>query len=83
MAQAYADVNDMFDYVGAVVMAAENGTVLNIDIDGNGSIDVTTTINEGESYLVDGNLNIGASIDASNKPYAYKATPFTTFYIAT
>ena len=61
-----ADVNDMFDYVGAVVMASQNGTVVTIDTDGNGTTDITTTINEGESYLIDGNLSFGATIDATN-----------------
>ena len=62
-----ADVNDMFEYVGAIVMAATDGTILTIDTDNDGSADITTSIDEGESYLIDGNLSYGASINASNK----------------
>ncbi len=60
-----ADVNNMFEYVGAIIMAAENGTDLTIDTDNDGVTDISTTINEGQSYLIDGNLSVGASINSS------------------
>ena len=48
--------NDIFEYAGLLVMASTNNTSVQIDIDGNGSTDVSTTLNEGEGYVVDGNV---------------------------
>ena len=69
-----ADVNDMFEYVGAIIMAAEDGTILSIDTDNDGSNDITTSIDEGESYLVNGNLSAGASISASSSVQVHLIT---------
>ena len=55
----------MFEYTGVTVMASEDGTVIDIDTDGNGVTDITTTLNEGESYLVNGGLVPGATITTS------------------
>ena len=54
--------NDMFEYTGLVVMAAEDGTTVNIDIDGNGIIDSMMMLDAGESYHVDGGLSEGATV---------------------
>jgi uncharacterized repeat protein (TIGR01451 family) len=54
-----------FEYTGFAVMASEDGTALEIDSDGNGSIDITWTLDQGESYLVDGGVMLGATITAS------------------
>ncbi|MEM8906587.1 MAG: hypothetical protein AAGD05_01970, partial [Bacteroidota bacterium] len=48
-----ADVNQMFSYTGAVVMAERNGTVVNYVDNGSPS---STTLNQGESFLIDGNI---------------------------
>ncbi|NNE28745.1 MAG: hypothetical protein HKN16_03875, partial [Saprospiraceae bacterium] len=59
------NVNDMFDYVGAVIMAFEDNTSISIDVDADGTPDIVQTLNEGDSRLVDGALNAGATINAS------------------
>jgi len=60
-------VNEMFDYVGSTIMAFEDNTSIAIDADANGSAETTITLNEGESYLINGSINVGATIDA-DKP---------------
>ena len=57
--------NQMFEYVALLVMAAEEATLVQIDIDGNGSADVTQMLNQGESYLVNGGIQTGATVAAS------------------
>ncbi|MDH5421457.1 MAG: DUF11 domain-containing protein, partial [Acidimicrobiia bacterium] len=59
------NANQMFEYVALFIMAENNGTTVNIDIDGNGSTDVTTVLNAGGSYLVDGGVMAGATVSAS------------------
>ncbi len=58
-------VNEMFDYVGATIMAFENNTSISIDADADGSAETTITLNEGESYLINGGINVAATIDAN------------------
>ncbi|MCO6450572.1 MAG: DUF11 domain-containing protein, partial [Caldilineales bacterium] len=61
----------VFEYVSLFVMASQNGTTVQIDRDGNGSIDITTTLNQGESYQLTnptvGDLTSNARI-TSSKP---------------
>ncbi len=59
------NVNSMFEYTGAVIMAQENGTSISIDADGNGSFESGTTLAEGQSYLVNGGINYGGRINSS------------------
>ena len=37
---------DMFQYTGAVIMASEDGTLVEVDIDKDGTIDVSSTLNQ-------------------------------------
>jgi len=61
--QSYAEV---FQYVGMFVAASQDGTSVTINKkDGSGLIN--TTLNEGESYHVDGDVNTGATVSA-DKP---------------
>ncbi|RMD74349.1 MAG: hypothetical protein D6818_03330, partial [Bacteroidetes bacterium] len=53
-----------FEEVGFVVMAAQDGTSVQIDADANGSFETTITLNEGESYWQPDVL-AGAHIQAS------------------
>jgi uncharacterized repeat protein (TIGR01451 family) len=62
----------MFDYAGLYIMAANNGTTVSIDADGNGTTDYTTTLNAGQAYLLQSSttgvtLNSNAHI-TSNLP---------------
>ncbi len=59
------NINYMVDYAGIAVMAAQNNTEVDIDIDGNGTIDRSTSLDQGESFYVDGGIYAGASISAT------------------
>ena len=54
----------LFEYTSAHIIATQNNTTVTVDKDGNGSVDLTITLNEGQSYLVSGGLNAGAKITA-------------------
>ena len=64
--------NKLFQYVGMFVMAAQDNTSVSIDPDGPGT-NVTTnvTLNRGESYLVNGNIRKGATINATKGVQAH------------
>lgn len=57
--------NQIFEHVGLLVMAASDGTSVQIDIDGNGSTDINQTLDEGEGYVVNGNVDAGATVTSS------------------
>ncbi len=58
--------DDSFDYVGLFVMASQDGTTVNIDLDGAGPTPpFTVTLNRGQSYLVNGGVKRGATITTS------------------
>ncbi|MFN8440445.1 MAG: SdrD B-like domain-containing protein [Caldilineaceae bacterium] len=42
----------MFEYVSLMVMAANDNTQVQIDTDGNGTVDLTQTLSQGQSYQV-------------------------------
>ncbi|MDH4377451.1 MAG: Calx-beta domain-containing protein [Ramlibacter sp.] len=54
----------LFEYTSAHIIATQNNTTVTVDKDGNGTVDLTITLNEGQSYLVSGGLNAGAKITA-------------------
>ncbi len=56
-----------FEYTGATVMAAFDDTVVGVDVDGDGTVDTTATIDEGETSFTNGGLLEGARI-TSSKP---------------
>ncbi|MCB9138801.1 MAG: DUF11 domain-containing protein [Caldilineaceae bacterium] len=58
------DDRSVFEYAGVNVMAAENGTTVNIDTDGDGTVDITQSLNEGETIFIDGGIDQGATISA-------------------
>lgn len=58
--------SSMFEYVGMMVMARENGTSVTVDVNGPVSGGATTfTLNQGESYLVNGGVLKGATVTAT------------------
>jgi uncharacterized repeat protein (TIGR01451 family) len=59
--------SSMFEHCSAYIMAGQNGTQVQIDLDGNGSVDSTVTLNQGESHLVNAGIKKGATI-TSSKP---------------
>ena len=61
--------SSMFEYTSLLVMGSQDVTALTIDTDGNGTTDVTTTVNQGQSYQLNGGLFSNALVTA-NKPVA-------------
>lgn len=66
--------DDPFNYTGISVMAASDGTVVSIDTDADGSVDINSTIDEGETAFVDGGVMQGASIVTSKPAQAHILT---------
>ena len=60
-----ANVFAQYEYTGLYVMAAVDGTVVDIDFDGDGTVDVMTTLNQGDSYHVDGGVLQGATVEST------------------
>ncbi|MDI1233711.1 MAG: Ig-like domain-containing protein [bacterium] len=63
-----------FEVTSLSILATQNSTTVNIDRDANGSIDITVSLNQGETYYLDSRqgatviaVNQGATISA-NKP---------------
>ncbi|MCZ2340257.1 MAG: IgGFc-binding protein, partial [Bacteroidales bacterium] len=54
-----------FEYTGLSIMAAENGTVVKIDRDANGTFETTVTLNEGQAHLVNGGVRLGARVETT------------------
>jgi uncharacterized repeat protein (TIGR01451 family) len=58
--------NHLFQYVGLFIMAAQNGTTVTIDTDGPGAAaPFTVSLNQGESYLVNGGVKKGGTVFAT------------------
>jgi uncharacterized repeat protein (TIGR01451 family) len=55
----------LFEYTGLAIMAQEDGTVVQLDLDRNGVAESSVTLAEGESHLVNGGVPAGAVITAS------------------
>ena len=66
--------NRMFEHTSVSVMAMLNGTKVDIDKDGNGSIDVTKSINQGETLYVSSGILAGARITATKPVQAHVMT---------
>lgn len=59
--------SSMFEHCSAYIMASQPGTQVQIDLDGNGTVDSTVTLNQGESHLINSGIQRGARIN-STKP---------------
>jgi len=58
--------NDMFQYVGLFVQAAEDGTAVTVDTNGSAPGGVLyISLNRGESYVVNGGILTGATVTAT------------------
>ncbi|AWI24430.1 Ig-like domain-containing protein [Flavobacterium pallidum] len=49
-----AAISNAFRYTAMFVRASQNGTIVNLDYDGNGTVDATQNLNEGEVWFYDG-----------------------------
>ena len=56
-----------FQYTALFVRADQDSTVVDIDKDNNGSFETNFTLNQGQSFLVNGGVMFGATV-ASSKP---------------
>ncbi len=59
----------VFKYTGLFVRAATNGTVVNIDTNGDGTVEQTQTLNEGDVWFYDGTAStpgIAGDVNKSN-----------------
>ena len=63
-----------FSYSSLHIIAAENGTVVQVDINGDGIMDVTNTLNMGESMFVNGGVLSGATVTASKPVQVHELT---------
>ena len=59
--------SDDFKYSALFIRASQNNTTINIDKDNNGTFETTTVLNEGQIYLVNGGVKVGATV-TSDKP---------------
>jgi len=57
----------IFNYTGLSIMASTNNTNVQIDADANGSFETNINLNEGQGYLVNGGVKVGAKV-TSDKP---------------
>ncbi len=55
----------LFEYSSLHIIAAQDGTVVDVDVDHNGSVDQTQTLSTGESMFVNGNVQPGATVVSS------------------
>ncbi|MEO5915832.1 MAG: SdrD B-like domain-containing protein [Luteolibacter sp.] len=56
-----------FEYSSLHIIAGSDNTTVQVDVDGNGTVDQTKVINLGESMLVNGGVKAGATV-TSDKP---------------
>ena len=62
-----------FAYTSLFIRASQNNTTVNIDKDNNGTFETTITLNEGQNYLVNGGVLVGATL-TSDKPVGVELT---------
>jgi uncharacterized repeat protein (TIGR01451 family) len=70
--------NQIFEYSALLVMAATDNTTVTVDFNGDGTIDDSTILNQGESYHITsgakGAVNVGAKVAASAPVQTYLIT---------
>lgn len=57
----------LFEYASLHIIASQDNTTAQVDIDGNGTVDVTKNLNLGEAMFINGGVKAGAVVTA-NKP---------------
>ncbi len=60
------DLAQEFVYTAMFIRVANDGTLVNVDIDNDGITDNTATLNEGEVLFIDGGVLSGASVTSSS-----------------
>ncbi|MDP1792518.1 MAG: SdrD B-like domain-containing protein, partial [Acidimicrobiales bacterium] len=70
--------SDAFNYSGLLVQAAADDTLVEVDTDADGIDDATQTIDEGETYFVNGGVLQGATVHSSKPVMVHEITGDTT-----
>ncbi len=65
---------ESFSYSSLHIVASQNGTVVTVDKNGDGIMDVTNTLNMGESMFIDGGVLAGATVTASKPVQVHQLT---------
>ncbi len=68
------DFNQVFEYVGVVLVGTEFNTQVQIDADADGSFETSTTLNLGQTYVIDGGVDLGAQVTSDRPISAYVTT---------
>jgi uncharacterized repeat protein (TIGR01451 family) len=63
-----------FSYASLHIIASQNGTTVQVDTNGDGIIDRSTTLNIGDSYFVNGGISAGATVTASKPVQVHELT---------
>ncbi|MEO5714797.1 MAG: SdrD B-like domain-containing protein [Luteolibacter sp.] len=63
-----------FEYSSLHIIAAQDNTTVQVDVDGNGTVDQTKVINLGESMLVNGGVKAGATVTATKPVQVHELT---------
>ncbi len=58
--------SQLFEHVGAFIQAGEAGATVDVDLDGNGTTDITYNLGQGETAFINGGLEVGAKITSDN-----------------
>jgi len=63
-----------FSYSSLHIIAAQDNTVVKVDVNGDGIVDLTNTLNMGESMFVNGGVLCGATVTANNPVQVHELT---------
>ncbi|BAQ66780.1 cadherin-like domain-containing protein [Geminocystis sp. NIES-3709] len=74
--------NRLFEYTSLHIVASANNTRVKIDKDGNGTVDLTVTLNQGDTYLVSGGVLQGATVTAEDALGTTTKKPIMVYSIA-
>lgn len=69
-----AGTSDAFAYSGLLIQAAKDGTVVQVDTNGDGTVDNTQTIDEGKTMLVNGGVLEGATVHSTQPVMVHEIT---------
>jgi len=72
----YGNGVDIHEYVGMMIMAADDPTMIDVDTDGDGIVDIQTWLRKGENYFIDGGIMSGASVSAAKPVQVHLVTGY-------
>ena len=63
-----------FEYSSLHIVSSTNNTTVQVDVDGNGSVDQTKVLNTGDSMFINGTVKAGATVTANNPVQVHEIT---------